>query len=51
MEREGEISKFAVTINPAQDVLTTSKISIAVKIVPVGVAREIEVNIGFAVSL
>lgn len=51
MEKEGEISKFSVTINPAQDVLSTSKISIAVKVVPVGVAREIEVNIGFAVSL
>jgi hypothetical protein len=51
MERDGEISKFSVTINPAQNVLTTSKISIAIKVVPVGVAREIEVNIGFAVSL
>lgn len=51
MERDGELSAFLVTINPAQDVLTTSKISIAIKLVPVGVAREIEINIGFAVSV
>lgn len=51
MEIDGEISAFSVVINPAQNVLTSSKISIAVKIVPVGVAREIEVNIGFAVKL
>lgn len=51
MERDGEISAFKVIINPEQDVLSTSKIEIAIKIVPVGVAREIDVNIGFAVSV
>lgn len=51
MERDGELSAFLVTINPVQDVLSTSKISIAIKLVPVGVAREIEINIGFAVSV
>jgi len=51
MERDGELSAFTTIINPAQDVLTTSKISVAIKLVPVGVAREIEVNIGFAVSI
>ena len=51
MERDGEISAFKVIINPEQDVLSTSKIQIAIKIVPVGVAREIDVNIGFAVSV
>ena len=51
MERDGEISAFSVTINPEQNVLTTSKISISVKVVPVGVAREIEINIGFAVNV
>lgn len=51
MERDGELSAFSVIINPVQDVLTTSKIEIAIKLVPVGVAREIVVNIGFAVSI
>lgn len=51
MEIDGELSNFLVTINPAQNVLTSSKVSIALKLVPVGVARAIEVNIGFAVNL
>ena len=42
----GEISDYQVTINPDQPVLTTSKIVLTVKIIPVGVAREIEINIG-----
>jgi len=51
MERDGELSAFSTTIDPTQNVLTTSKIAVSIKIVPVGVAREIEVNIGFAVSV
>jgi len=51
MEREGEISAKSVVINPAQNVLSSSKLQITIKIVPVGVARNIEVNIGFAVKI
>ena len=51
MERDGEVSAFVTIIDPAQDVLTTSKVEITLKIVPVGVARQIEVKIGFAVSV
>jgi hypothetical protein len=51
MERDGELSAFSTTIDPTQNVLTTSKIAVSIKLVPVGVAREIEVNIGFAVSV
>lgn len=51
MKRDGEISAFLVTINPVQDILATSKLTIGVKIVPVGVARKIEFNIGFAVKV
>lgn len=51
MERDGEVSAFEVTINPDQNVLSTSKLTIAIKIVPVGVARNIVVNIGFAVRV
>jgi len=51
MEVDGEISAFRVTIDPVQDVLATSKIEVGIVIVPVGVAREIEVTIGFTVSI
>jgi hypothetical protein len=36
-----------VVIDPDQNVIVTSKVNIVVKTVPVGVIREIEVNIGF----
>ena len=51
MVRVGEISARDVIINPAQNVLSLSKLVITIKIVPVGVARNIEVNIGFAVKI
>jgi len=51
MEVDGELSAFEVVINPAQNVLSTSKIELALTLVPVGVAREIVLNIGFAVKL
>ena len=51
MERDEEISAFNVIINPLQDVLSTSKLVITIQIVPVGVARQIEINIGFTVSI
>ena len=51
MERDGELSAFGVTINPAQNVLATSKIIIAVSLVPVGVARTIEVNVSFTTQI
>ena len=43
----GKLPIGSVVIDPEQDVLATSKVVITVKIVPVGVAREIIVNIGF----
>jgi len=51
MQNAGELSGFSVTIDPEQDVLATSKLIIQVKLQPVGVARFIEVNIGFTVSI
>lgn len=51
MVRDGDLSAYAITINPAQDVLSTSKITIAVKLLPKGVSRQIEVNIGFTTSI
>lgn len=51
MERDGELSGFKIFINPNQDVLSTSKLTVTLKIVPVGVLREISVNLGFALSV
>jgi hypothetical protein len=51
MERDGEISGFKIYINPEQEVLTTSSLQVTIKIVPVGVLREIVVNLGFTLQL
>ena len=51
MEIDGEISQFEVLIDPDQNVLSTSKVVITIKIIPRGVARFIEINIGFTVAL
>jgi hypothetical protein len=51
MIRDAELSAYQVTIDPVQDVLATSKIIIAVVLVINGVARYIEVPIGFKPSL
>lgn len=45
-----EISAYGIYINPDQNVLSTSKLQIQVKIVPRGVARNIEVLIGLSVN-
>lgn len=46
-----EISARKVTIDPSQNVLASSVLNIGVLIVPVGVARQIVFNIGFAVNI
>lgn len=51
MIRAAELSAYAVVINPAQNVLTTSQIIIAVTLVINGVARYIVVPIGFKPSI
>lgn len=43
----GEISAFECFVDPDQNVLSTSKIKIVVKITPVGYAKAIEVSLGF----
>lgn len=47
----GRIPQNSIQINPDQNVLSTSKIVINVRIVPVGVARIIEVPLSFAVTV
>jgi Protein of unknown function (DUF2586) len=51
MVRNQEISDKKVTIDPAQNVLTTSKLVIGVSILARGVARKIEVDLGYVKSL
>ncbi len=50
MVRDGEISGYAVSINPRQQILKTSKLEVVVKLVPVGVLREITVKIGLTLK-
>lgn len=51
MEVDAELSAYEVIINATQDVVTTSRLELTVKLVPVGVAREIVINIGFVPNL
>lgn len=47
MEKAGELSGYKVAIDPEQNVLSTSRIEVVIQNVPVGVARKINVKIGF----
>jgi len=48
---DGNLPANSVLIDPDQDVLTSSEIVLTLQISPVGVARQITVNIGFAVNI
>jgi hypothetical protein len=48
MTANNEISGVTVEVDPAQNVLSTGKICIKLRIVPVGYAREIEIELGFS---
>jgi len=50
-DQTGRIPTNSIQINPDQNVLSTSKIVILIRLVPVGVARVIEVSLSFAVSV
>jgi hypothetical protein len=51
MKANGEVSAFAILVDPNQKVLSTSKLEIKVLITPLGVARQIVVPIGFEIKL
>ncbi len=51
MVRSGEASAIAVSIDPVQNVASSSKVVVAINLIPIGVARNIIVNIGFKTSL
>ena len=47
MTANGEISAFEAFVDPLQNVLSTGKICVDLRIVPVGYAKEIKVTLGF----
>lgn len=51
MIRDGELSDMAVVVNPTQNVLSTSKVTVTISLQPKGTARNIVVNIGFNVTI
>lgn len=51
MIRDVELSAQQVTIDTTQNVLSTGKLVIAVQLLPIGVARAIQVNIGFVTKI
>lgn len=51
MQNAGELSNFGILIDPAQDVLSTGTLEVQMELQPRGVARTINVVIGFAVAV
>jgi hypothetical protein len=51
MTAAGELSQQKVTINANQNVVSTSKLVINVQEVPTGIARTIEVNVGYTTAI
>ena len=51
MVSQGELSAVKIDIDPAQRVLQTGKVVIGIKLLPVGYADFIEVNIGFTTTV
>lgn len=51
MVRDSELSAFEVVIDPSQNVLSTNNLIVTVKLVPIGVARQITVKIGFTTTI
>ena len=48
MTASGEISSVSCVIDAAQDVLSTEKLIIGLRIIPVAYSKEIQVNLGFS---
>jgi hypothetical protein len=51
MERDGELSGYKFDIDPDQNILLTSRVRGVIKNVPVGVMRNLDLEIGFAPSI
>ena len=51
MATASEISGYSVYINPSQNILATNTLIIEIKAVPIGCAKEIVLNLGYALSV
>lgn len=51
MVRDGELSAFAVAIDPVQNILQTGILTISIDLVQIATGRNIRVNIGYKVSV
>ena len=51
MTANGEISAFSVSIDPSQDILSTSNLEVSISVLPLGIAEFIEVTIGLTTSI
>lgn len=51
MVNDGELSNYSVLVDPEQNVLSTSILKIQVRLQPRGVARQIQINIGFSLTV
>lgn len=51
MERDGELSGYKFDIDPDQNILSTSRVRGVIKNVPVGVMRNLDLEIGYAASV
>ena len=51
MVAAGELSAAKATVDPTQDVLSTSELVISVQLIPVGVAHTIIINVGFTTQI
>lgn len=51
MKDNGEISDFSVGVDPAQKVLVNKQLDVVAKIIPVGVAKTINIKLGFTLSI
>lgn len=51
MVRDKELAAYAVIINPTQNVLSTGVLTIAILLVPIGVADSIVVNVSYVLSI
>ncbi|QKG57004.1 DUF2586 family protein [Hymenobacter sp. BRD128] len=51
LAQPGEVSALSVFIDPTQNVISTSRLAVEVRIIPVGVARQITVNLGLTTNI
>ena len=51
MEKAGELSGYSVTIDPDQNVLSTSELEFVIKQVATGVMRRMRIKIGYTTKL